>query len=263
MDPITAAVEAVTGTTPRPVRTARLAQWWRDVAFLHWPVDPDDVRPLLPPGTEPDVHDGTSWVGLVGFRMDRLGLGRGPGLPYLGRFCETNVRLYSVDAAGRRGVVFRSLDAQRLLPVLVARAWLRLPYAWSRMSMRTGTDGVPGATTYRTTRRWPGPRPLRSTFTVEPAPTPIADPSPLEAFLTGRWGLHTARHGRTLYLPNAHDAWPLHRARLRDLDDDLVAAAGLPAPSGPPPSVLWSPGVRVVFGGPTRLPRAVATRRPA
>ena len=38
-----------------------------------------------------------------------------------GSFLETNVRLYSVDEHGRRGVVFRSLEADRLLPVLTAR----------------------------------------------------------------------------------------------------------------------------------------------
>ncbi|HEU0087790.1 MAG TPA: DUF2071 domain-containing protein, partial [Pseudonocardiaceae bacterium] len=45
-----------------------------------------------------------------------------PPLPYLSGFPETNVRLYAVDPdSGRRGVVFRSLEAARLLPVLAAR----------------------------------------------------------------------------------------------------------------------------------------------
>ncbi len=61
-------------------------------------------------------------------------------MPYLGTFCETNVRLYSVDGAGRRAVVFRSLEAERLLPVLTARATLRLPYMWSRMRLTRDGD---------------------------------------------------------------------------------------------------------------------------
>ncbi|XVV08956.1 hypothetical protein ACQP2X_29405 [Actinoplanes sp. CA-131856] len=32
------------------------------------------------------------------------------------------------------------------------------------------------------------------------------------------------------------------------LTDGLVAATGLPAPAGPPVSVLFSPGVAAVFG---------------
>jgi uncharacterized protein YqjF (DUF2071 family) len=57
-------------------------------------------------------------------------------------------------------------------------------------------------------------------------------------------------HGRTVYRPNEHPAWPLHRAELLDLEDDLLAAAGLPRPAEPPASVLWSPGVPVRFGRP-------------
>jgi len=45
----------------------------------------------------------------------------------------------------------------------------------------------------------------------------------------------------------------LHRAELLELDDSLITAAGLPAMTGPPVSVLYSPGVSVTFGGPSPL----------
>ena len=128
-------VEDVTPETLRPVRRSLLVQRWHDLAFLHWAVPPDTVAPFLPAGTVPDTLDGMTYVGLIGFRMVRLGLFSGPGLPYLGTFCETNVRLYSVDGEGRRAVVFLSLDAERLLPVLTAQASLRLPYKWARMRL--------------------------------------------------------------------------------------------------------------------------------
>jgi uncharacterized protein len=239
-------IEAVTRTAPRTLRGTILTQQWRELTFLHWPVPAEDVAPLLPPGTVPDVFDGVSWVGLVAFRMWRIGLGRTPGLPYLGTFPETNVRLYSVDRQGRRGVVFRSLEATRLLPVLVARSIFALPYMWSRMGIEHDGDRV----TYTTGRRWPDGHPesrLRVRLGAE-----IAEPSPLEDFLTARWGLHVDWHGRTLYLPNAHPAWPLRAAEVEQLDDQLVRAAGLPNVSGPPASVLYSAGVPVSFGPPSR-----------
>ena len=83
------------------------------------------------------------------------------------------------------------------------------------------------------------------------AGSPIGEPTELEHFLTARWGLHTRAWGRTLYLPADHPRWPLHTAELLDLDDSLLAAAGLPV-SGPPVSVLYSPGVPVLFGGPVK-----------
>ncbi|MFF4547902.1 YqjF family protein [Streptomyces sp. NPDC001435] len=241
--------EPITLSTPRPVRRPTLVQGWHELAFLHWAVEPDRVAGLLPAGTRPDTLDGVTYVGLVPFLMRGVGLGPGPGLPYLGTFCETNVRLYSVDEHGRRGVVFRSLDAARLIPVLVGRLGVRLPYVWSTMRLRRKGDVI----TYSCRRRRPDGRSEASRAVVRVG-EPIAEPTPLERFLTARWGLHVSWHGRTVHLPNEHAPWPLHRARLLDLDDDLVTAAGLPPLTSPPVSVLHSPGVTVRFGTPTLLP---------
>ena len=228
---------------PRP---RIMTQWWRDIAFLHWRVEPSRVRPLLPPGIEPDVHDGSSWVGLIPFRMVGAGVGPGPGVPWLGTFAETNVRLYSVDASGRRGVVFASLEASRLAVVLGARAAFAVPYMWARMGVRRSGDEYD----YVTRRRWPGPRGVGARITVR-AGGELAGRDPLADFLTARWGLHSHYAGRTVYVPNRHDPWPLHHAELLHLDDGLVAAAGLPGVSASAPdSVLWSPGVRTAFGRP-------------
>src|SRR3954466_15775129 len=147
-------IEAVTAQTTRPVRRPWLGQRWGDLAVLHLAGEPGVLAPLLPRGIRPDTLGGAGYMGLIGFRMVGLGLPGGPGLPYLGTFCETNVRLYGVDDRGRRAVVFRSLDAARLIPVLTARALLRLPYMWS--SMRLVRDG--DRFTYVSRRRWPGPR---------------------------------------------------------------------------------------------------------
>ena len=240
-------VEPVTPTTPRPVRRSLLVQRWEDLAFLHWAVEPAVVAPFLPSGTVPDSLDGVTYVGLIAFRMVGVGFLRGPGVPYFGTFCETNVRLYSVDPSGRRGVVFLSLDAERLLPVLIARVGLSLPYTWSRMRFSRSGDVL----RYTARRRWPhlSPAPVSETSVrVGPA---IASPTPLEHFLTARWALHTHAWGRTLHMPNDHPQWPLHQAELLTLDDGLVAATGLPAFTRPPDSVLYSPGVAVTFGAPS------------
>lgn len=238
-DPVSADAPALAGRQ-------MMHQRWEDVTFLHWRVDAAAVAPVLPAGTTPDVYDGSSWVGLVPFRMVGAGLGAGPAVPWLGTFAETNVRLYSLDAQGRRGVVFRSLDASRLAVVLGARLAFGLPYCCGRMRVRRSGADVE----YTTVRRWPGPGAPRSRLVIRPGTVAVQD-DPLATFLTARWGLHTTWARRPLYVPNEHAAWPLHTATVLDLDDELVAAAGLPGVSSrAPDSVLWSAGVRTVFGLP-------------
>jgi uncharacterized protein YqjF (DUF2071 family) len=236
--------EPVTPTAVRPVRGVLSTQWWRDVTFVHWPVEPEVVRPLMPRGVRPDVLGGESYVGLVAFRMNRVGMFGSPGMPYLGNFAETNVRLYSVDSSGRRGVVFLSMDANRLLPVLAARSSMGLPYMWSRMRVVRKGDHV----SYTAARRWPGRRGITSSVSVRIG-APLRAPTEIEHFLTARWGLHHTWRGRSRYLPNAHPRWELHRAELVHLDDSFVLAAGVPV-TAQPVSVLWSPGVPARFDRP-------------
>lgn len=242
-------------------------QRWRNAVFLHWRVDPAAVAPLLPVGTRPDESEpGVTWVGLIPFRLeasqfssaallprriaarqDRLRWAHPlPPVPWLGTFLELNVRLYSVGDDGRRGVVFRTLEAQHLLPVLAARAGLALPYRWARMRSRRrgevleyGSQRIGGG----------GPR---TRIAVRTTREPVAG-DPDSDFLTARWGMHVRRGGRTRYWRNEHEPWPLFRAELLRLDDELVAASGLPfVASVPPDSVLWSPGVSTAFALPDR-----------
>jgi uncharacterized protein YqjF (DUF2071 family) len=219
-------------------------QRWTDLAFVHWPVDPDLIAPMLPRGTEPDVIDGVTYVGLIPFHMRAAGPGRGHATPYLGDFLETNVRLYSVDAAGRHGVVFRSLEASRLATVLAARWGYRLPYVWSRMTVERYGDEW----TWSSTRRWPH-RGLRTHIAIRVG-APVAEPTPLDVWLTARWGLHHRVAGRTVWTPNEHGAWPLRAAEVIELSDELVAAAGIDISGMPPVPVRFTAGVRTVFGWP-------------
>lgn len=238
--------EPISGWAPELGRLRPLRQQWRDVTLLHWAVEPAAVQPLLPPGVYPDVFDGRTFVGLVAFRMVDVGFARGPALP---AFLETNVRLYSVDDTGRRGVVFLSLDADQPALVAAARAGFGLPYRWARMSLRRSGAEL----TYTARLRWPGVA-ATSRLAVR-----VGEPGldgPLEQFLTARWGLHARRLGRTWYLPNTHEQWPLHRAELVEFEDGLLASVGWPELAGRAPDhVAFSPGVLARFGLPVPATR--------
>src|SRR5690606_3846690 len=78
---------------------------------------------------------GTSWVGLVPFRMSGVTARGLPALPWLSAFPELNVRLY-VEHEGRPGVWFLSLDATNPVAVWAARRFFHLPYQRARISVR-------------------------------------------------------------------------------------------------------------------------------
>jgi uncharacterized protein YqjF (DUF2071 family) len=222
------------------------AQEWRRLAFVHWRVPVDLVAPLLPRGVVPDVMDGSTWVGLIAFELGAARVGPLAVGARWGSFTEVNVRLYGVDEHGRRGVVFRSLEASSLPAVLAARGLFNLPYMWARSEHRPR----PGGWEYASRRiaplsAQPGPR-FQLAVTVDTTRT-VNDE--LSQFLTARWGLFQGRFGRTQWLPNEHEPWVLHPAEMTFLKDELVAAAGLPGiVERPPDSVLFSPGVNARFG---------------
>jgi uncharacterized protein len=251
------AVEPVSADAPALSGRVMMNQDWRDLTFLHWAVEPERVRRLMPPGVRPDVLDGRTYVGLVPFRMVDAGVARGPGVPWAGTFLETNVRLYSVDDTGRRGIVFLSLDTDRALVVLGARAAFGLPYRWSRMRHRVGPDDVHR---YESRLRRAARRPHSTVAVRVGAPR---ESTRLDTFLSARWGLHVRWLGRTLYVPNTHGPWPLRDAEVLELDDELLASVSLgELASRAPDHVAFSDGVHTEFGfpGPATRPRQVHAR---
>lgn len=221
---------------------------WDQLTFMHWSYEAADVQRLLPDGLRVETFDGRAWVGLVPFRM-QVTLPHMPAIPWVSHFPETNVRTYATAPDGTTGVWFLSLDAARLGAVVLGRSSYRIPYFWSKMS----TSLVGSVMTYESRRRWPGPRGARCNVAVEiGAPYADGEASDRDVWLTARWRLYSAPRSGLHFARADHPIWPLHHARLLHLDEELLAAAGLPPPVGDP-LVHWSPGVAVRISLPYRL----------
>ncbi|NUR87759.1 MAG: DUF2071 domain-containing protein [Nonomuraea sp.] len=223
--------------SPRVARPVMFQRWSR-LTFVHWRYPAELVQPLLPSSLTVETFDSSAWVGVVPFLMEDV---RVPGLPWTARFPETNLRTYVRDERGRTGVWFMSLDASSLPAVLGGRAGFRLPYHWSRMSVRA--DGA--RLRYRCHRRLGRAR-CDAEVTTGP-PMTAAERDELAHFLTARHRLFSVVATRPAAAEVEHPPWPLHHARLDRLDQSLTEAAGLPDPEGPP-LVYGSPGVLVRVG---------------
>lgn len=244
--------EEISVTPPGLGGRAIMRQRWTEASFIHWRVSPEVVAPFMPQGCRPDIVDGSAWVGLIAFQMSKSAFFGGPSVPWLGDFPEVNVRLYSVDEHGRRGVVFLSLEASHVIPVLVARAAFGLKYQWASMRI-TQDDGLVRYTTKRILNKN-----ASSVIEVRPGTDPEADAAlhsdPIAQALTARWAFHERHVGKTLYCRNTHEPWPLQTAELVHLDDQLLRVAGFgDLASRTPDSVMYSAGVTTFFGAPSSL----------
>jgi uncharacterized protein len=213
---------------PLPEEPWVQAQTWEGLCFLHWRVDADDLRRLLPESVELDVFDGSAWIALTPFLVTNLRLRGLPPLPRLSSFRELNVRTY-VTRDDKPGIWFFSLDASSQLAVEAAKLIYKLPYQHAQIQCERRDD-------------WAHVDACRSGAAFSARYRGEGDLFPaergsLEAFLVERYCLYTEDGGR-LYRADIHHApWPLQRGEAH-VDLNTVAPLALPNEA---PHVLFSP----------------------
>ncbi|MHB2020807.1 MAG: YqjF family protein [Candidatus Xenobia bacterium] len=212
---------------------------WRHLVMLNYPVDPDVLRPRVPPGTELDSFEGVFYVSMVGFMfLDTRILGI--PIPRHVNFEEVNLRFY-VRCGSRRGVVFVREIVPRVAIALVAQACYNEPYLALPMRHRLEPDEV--RYEWRSSGVWNrvGGRPT--------GPPRAQVEGTLESFITEHyWGYCRQRDGSTLEYQVEHPAWQVRDLQQPDLQVDaerLYGKAFVPVLSGPPASAFVADGSAV------------------
>lgn len=253
-----------TSHRPRPLPAGRWAstQRWNDLLLAHWPVPVAAVEALLPEGVETDAFEGSAWVGMVPFWLDRIKLRGLPALTGLRGFPDLNLRTYVRDReTGAQGIYCFSIDASNPLAVVAARIMFHLPYYWAEMRLDQRTEREFAFYSRRRLAR----RPL--VFSVRYrglGPTRrLAEmrPGTLEYFLTERYCLFTRNHNGQPIRANIHHVpSPLEDAEAEFERNDLPAAIGMDLPDSPP--VLHYSRRLAVYIWPAELVRPALARRP-
>jgi uncharacterized protein YqjF (DUF2071 family) len=226
----------------RPPGLALAKQRWLSLSFLHWPLPPAEVQRLLPPGLEVETFDGQAWVGLVPFTMRGVRLALTLPVPGLSAFHETNVRTY-VRRGGASGVWFFSLDAASRFSVWAGRTFFHLNYQHAQMELRE-TGPVVEYRSRRSTGEACQVRCERDESSIW-----IATPGTLEHFLIERYWLFAAHRERMFRARVHHAPYRVQRARALEVEEGLIAAAGMQRPSVAP-LTHFSPGVSVEIFAP-------------
>lgn len=231
-------VESIPAAAPPPWL---VTQRWERLLFAHWPVDPDELRAVLPRGVEPDVRDGDAWLAIVAFVMVGTRAAGPPWWPVLAPIPELNVRTY-VRVRGVPAVWFLSLDATSTFFASVGRALYGMPYHVTPMEVTADLDRV----------RYCSSRPDAAfAATYGPAGPPAsAEAGSLEHFLVERYRLFSLRRGRLITAVVAHEPWPLQPA-------EACIEANELAPPGLEPScepiVHFSRSVTAVISAPSAV----------
>lgn len=222
---------------------------WENLAFLHWPLPPEALRPLIPSSLELDTFEGNAWIAVTPFVMNNVRLRFSPPIPTTSRFEELNVRTY-VRRRNRSGVWFFSLDAASALAVGAARAICRLPYFDADMEAVSSGERV----TYRS-RRSHKEAP-EAEFRARYWPTgPVVThgKGSLEHWLTERYCLFSAGPGeRLLQLDIHHVPWPLQAGAAEIETNSMTEAAGIVLPDQAP-LVHYASRLDVLAWGPSRV----------
>jgi uncharacterized protein len=253
-----------TSYRPRPLPSGRwaLTQRWNDVLFAHWPVPPAQLTPLIPDGLQIDTFEGSAWIGVVPFWMDRIKVRGVPPIPGTRSFPELNLRTYVRDPhRGAAGVFFLSLDANNLMAVAVGRTFYHLPYHWAEILFEQKSERDFAflsrrrfsARSVEFKARYRGLGPTRKLAESRPGS--------LEYFLAERYCLFTVDGaGRPIRANVHHVPWPLEDAEADIERNDLPAALGIALPDQKP--VLHYSRRLAVYIWPAALVRPAVSRRP-
>jgi uncharacterized protein len=207
-------------------------QEWHETIFVHWAVNLDRLRQLVPAELEIELFEGVPWVSLVAFKVKKLGIRHLPAFPPISNFMEINFRTY-VKYKQKSGIFFLSIEGSKLLSCLITKTFTRLPYRYSEMKST------------KTTFRSFNPK-YQDSLEIEIA---IKDKKKiktcLDSWLTERYALfQDTGKAKFIEIDIHHFEWPLHVARLKtDIVNyhrfsDLIY--------GRPHITHYSPGVQVL-----------------
>ena len=256
-------------------KRALLTAGWRNLILLNFAVPTDLIRRLAPCGTEPDLHDGQSYISIVAFAFERVRL-LGIPFPAHTNFPEINLRYYvRREVAGelRRGVVFvREIVPRRAVAILANRLYNEnyltrpmritnkiagpelaqgdtLDYAWRTNLSLPNREGRGEGSAKHLARH-------TSNRVAAQLASPLALPAAgsLEEFIVEHyWGYTHGRHGGTNEYQVAHVPWRIATANNITWHCDIPT--NYPGPfaeylTAPPTSAIIAEGSRIqVFPG--------------
>lgn len=244
-----------TPADPQSLRQRRpwlFGQTEADQLFVSWPVAPAALAGRIPPPLALDTFDGSAWITLVAFRIERLHLRGLPPIPGLSRFAEVSC-LTHVRLGDEQGIWHFRIDVATRVGSAVGRLLYALPYRHSAVTV--GADAE-----WRSVRSEGRAADGRITPALRARYRPIgreeeARRGTLAHFILERFVMYSqARGGALRRAVQGRAPRPVRECEVVVERNTLPATVALPGPAGK--LTAWFCGRSVVRTG---LPGRVAT----
>ncbi|MEP3837531.1 MAG: DUF2071 domain-containing protein [Algibacter sp.] len=214
-----------------PKRSWMFYQEWNKAIFLHWEVNPELIKPLLPKYIELDTINEKTWVSLVAFDMNNIGVRSFPKLPHISDFQEINIRVYVV-CNGKPSVYFLSMEGSKKSSCKILKTLSKFPYRPSKMQRsefkfqsenKTFNDGIN----------------MAYTLTEEPIKKDDTD-----LWLTERYAVFQDYKNHIIEYDVHHVEWPMQKIDINSLELNYTRFNHLI--NNQPDRVQYSSGVQVL-----------------
>ena len=202
-----------------------LSAEWRKLLMVNYPVDPELLRPYLPPGTELDFFQGRCLVTVVGFLFLNTRI-KGIPVPFHQHFEEVNLRFYvrrEVNGEWRRGTVFIAEFVPMPMVALLARMLYGEPYATRKMrnSLSEKPDQLQAVYLWKTSR-WNSVS-IRSVNELRD----VEAGSETEFLMEHYWGYNGKPGGITKEYGVEHPRWQVYPTLEFQADIDFSGCYGM------------------------------------
>lgn len=205
-------------------------QEWNDVIFLHYQIEETILRNLVPHYLDLDQINGSYWISIVAFTMNKIHIRNTFQIKYFSNFHEVNLRTY-VKNKNKPGVFFLSIEAQKILPTIMANLLSGLPYKYSNIKRSSNSYALLGK---------------RSKIDIEfNIANKIDNPQNIDLWLTERYCLYKNSTVHQNPLEIHHKPWELFHIELKNLNINYKKFSGYVNFNSPSLS-HYSPGVKVI-----------------
>lgn len=198
-----------------------LSAEWRRLINLTYAIDPELLRPHLPPGTEVDIYNGQAHVSLVAFEFLNTKV-KGLKIPFHVNFPEINLRYY-LRKGDYLGVAFIKELVPKFCIAYIARNLYNEPYE----SLSMDVDVLKSDNELKVLHAFAKQKKLQKILVTAENRRFLPEKNmPGHYFKEHDLGFGQTKKGKGMFYRVAHPVWETYPIQQVDLDFDFGAVYG-------------------------------------